>query len=63
MSWYVKRDLSVFPVSSSSFVVILEYKSGENALGGTVISITSLLSPVQVYLDHEYYIIHYEAYG
>lgn len=47
--WHVKRDLSVFPVSSSSFVVILEYDSGENALGGVVIVITSLLAPIQVY--------------
>ncbi|EFN78073.1 Lysyl oxidase-like protein 4 [Harpegnathos saltator] len=47
ISWHVKRDLSVFPVSSSSFVVILEYESGENALGGVVMAITSLLSPVQ----------------
>ncbi|XP_018046380.1 PREDICTED: protein bark beetle [Atta colombica] len=45
--WHVKRDLSVFPVSSSSFVVLLEYKSGENALGGTVIVVTSLSAPRQ----------------
>lgn len=46
--WHVKRDLTVFPVSSSSFVVILEYESGANALGGVVMAITSLLSPKQV---------------
>ncbi|XP_012531769.1 protein bark beetle [Monomorium pharaonis] len=45
--WHVKRDLSIFPVSSSSFVMILEYSSGENAIGGTVIAITSLLAPIQ----------------
>lgn len=48
MSWYLKRDLSVFPFSSSSFVVILEYESGINALGGTVMAITSILAPTQV---------------
>ncbi|XP_070163334.1 protein bark beetle [Polyergus mexicanus] len=47
ISWHVKRDLSVFPVSSSSYIVILEYLSGENALGGAVMAITSLLSPAQ----------------
>lgn len=46
--WHVKRDLSVFPVSSSSFAVILEYFSGENALGGTVMIVTSILAPAQV---------------
>ncbi|XP_011334038.1 protein bark beetle isoform X2 [Ooceraea biroi] len=46
-SWHVKRDLSVFPVSSSSFVVILEYESGANAVGGVVMAITPLLSPKQ----------------
>lgn len=46
--WHVKRDLSVFPVSSSSFVVILEYDSGENAFGGAVMVVTSLLAPIQV---------------
>ncbi|KAL6268222.1 hypothetical protein P5V15_001333 [Pogonomyrmex californicus] len=45
--WHVKRDLSVFPVSSSSFVVILEYESGKNALGGAVMVVTSLLAPIQ----------------
>ncbi|XP_076766657.1 C-type lectin domain-containing protein bark beetle [Xylocopa sonorina] len=45
--WHLKRDLSVFPVTSSSFAVILEYDSGTNALGGTVIVITALQAPIQ----------------
>ncbi|XP_015594324.1 protein bark beetle isoform X2 [Cephus cinctus] len=45
--WHVKRDLTVFPVASSSFVVILEYRSGSNALGGTVMVLTALPAPVQ----------------
>lgn len=49
--WRVKRDLSVFPVSSSSFVVILEYDSGENASGGAVMVVTSLLAPIQVIIQ------------
>lgn len=54
MSWHVKRDLSVFPVSSSSYVVILKYLSGENALGGAVMAITSILSPAQVCFSFKY---------
>ncbi|XP_046609560.1 protein bark beetle isoform X2 [Neodiprion virginianus] len=45
--WYLKRDLTVFPVSSSSYKVILEYHSGDASLGGTVIALTALLAPVQ----------------
>ncbi|XP_020286537.1 protein bark beetle isoform X2 [Pseudomyrmex gracilis] len=47
ISWHVKRDLSVFPVTSSSYMIILEYSSGENALGGVVMAVTSILSPTQ----------------
>ena len=46
--WDVRRDLTVFPTSSSSYKIILEYHSGENALGGTVIVITALPAPIQV---------------
>ncbi|KAK0090170.1 hypothetical protein PV325_002595 [Microctonus aethiopoides] len=45
--WHVKRDLSVFPVSSTSFSVILEYESGTNALGGAVLVLTTLPAPIQ----------------
>ncbi|XP_066594103.1 protein bark beetle [Prorops nasuta] len=45
--WVMKRDLNVFPVASSSFIVVLEYSSGENAIGGTVIVVTALRAPVQ----------------
>ncbi|XP_012276535.1 protein bark beetle isoform X2 [Orussus abietinus] len=45
--WNVKRDLTVFPVASSSFVVIFEYRSGNNALGGTVMVLTALPAPIQ----------------
>lgn len=44
----MKRNLTIFPVASSSFSVVLEYESGEGALGGAVIVISSLLAPVQV---------------
>lgn len=45
--WILKRDLSVFPVTSSSFVVVLEYHSGNDALGGAVIVLTALSAPIQ----------------
>ncbi|XP_034949444.1 protein bark beetle isoform X2 [Chelonus insularis] len=45
--WHVKRDLSVFPVSSTSFTILLEYHSGFNALGGAVLIITTIPAPIQ----------------
>ncbi|XP_012253572.2 protein bark beetle isoform X3 [Athalia rosae] len=45
--WHVERDLTVFPVTSSSFKVIMQYKSGRNSLGGTVIVLTALIAPIQ----------------
>ncbi|XP_057327444.1 protein bark beetle isoform X2 [Microplitis mediator] len=45
--WDVTKDLSIFPVSSSSFTVILEYISGLNALGGGVLVLTTLPAPIQ----------------
>ena len=47
--WHLKRDLAVFPVTSSSFAVVMEYDSGANALGGAVMVITALRAPIQVY--------------
>ncbi|XP_063975507.1 protein bark beetle isoform X3 [Diachasmimorpha longicaudata] len=47
ISYDLKRDLAVFPVSSSSFNVILEYHSGINALGGAVLAVTTLPAPAQ----------------
>ncbi|XP_043526927.1 protein bark beetle [Frieseomelitta varia] len=46
-SWNLKRDLAIFPVTSSSYAVILDYDSGTNALGGAVIVITALQAPIQ----------------
>ena len=45
--WHLKRDLTVFPVTSSSFVVVFEYHSGKDALGGTVMVLTALPAPIQ----------------
>ena len=45
--WQVKRDLSVFPLTSSSYGVILKYKSGSNALGGAVLTLSSIPAPSQ----------------
>ncbi|KAF7992731.1 hypothetical protein HCN44_005075 [Aphidius gifuensis] len=40
--WNLKRDLSVFPVSSSSYTLIIEYESGDNAIGGAVLVLTTI---------------------
>ncbi|KAF7287908.1 hypothetical protein GWI33_000255 [Rhynchophorus ferrugineus] len=45
--WRVSRDLSVFPTTSSPHGVMIEYSSGGNALGGTVIILSSVKAPIQ----------------
>ena len=45
--WNVKRDLSVFPTTSTSFGVAIEYHSGNDALGGAVLVVSSLPAPIQ----------------
>nr|XP_003703916.1 PREDICTED: uncharacterized protein LOC100876764 [Megachile rotundata] len=40
--WDLKRDLAVFPATSSSYDISLKYSSGTNALGGAVIVLTAL---------------------
>lgn len=48
-SWNLKRDLAIFPTTSTSYAVILEYDSGTNALGGAVVVLTALQAPIQVW--------------
>jgi hypothetical protein len=43
----VKRDLSVFPLTMTSYQILLKYKSGENALGGAVLTLSSIPAPQQ----------------
>ncbi|XP_035780255.1 protein bark beetle-like isoform X1 [Anopheles albimanus] len=45
--WQVNRDLSVFPLTTSSYGAILQYRSGTNALGGAVLVLRSIQAPVQ----------------
>lgn len=45
--WDLKRDLNVFPTTSSSYGIVVKYSSGLNALGGVVIVVTTLPAPVQ----------------
>lgn len=45
--WQVKRDLNVFPVTSSSYGIIIYYESGRHALGGAVLMLTTVTAPVQ----------------
>ncbi|XP_033235622.1 protein bark beetle isoform X2 [Drosophila pseudoobscura] len=45
--WQVKRDLNVFPVTSSSYGIIIYYESGLHALGGAVLMLSTVTAPVQ----------------
>lgn len=45
--WQLKRDLTTFPATSSSYGIILNYKSGENAIGGVVMTVSTVPAPVQ----------------
>lgn len=43
----VKRDVSVFPLTTTSYGIILKYKSGKQALGGAVLTLSSIPAPQQ----------------
>lgn len=45
--WYLKRDLTVFPTTSSSHGIILDYTSGSHSLGGTVLVLSAIRAPIQ----------------
>ncbi|XP_063702920.1 protein bark beetle isoform X2 [Culicoides brevitarsis] len=45
--WLVKRDISTFPVTSSSYGIVIKYKSGTNALGGVVLVLSAIQAPAQ----------------
>ncbi|XP_066146694.1 protein bark beetle [Euwallacea fornicatus] len=45
--WELKRDLTVFPGTSSAHGIILDYSSGLNSLGGTVIVLSTVRAPMQ----------------
>lgn len=45
--WNVSRDLSVFPVLSSTYGIVIVYRSGTDALGGAVIVLSSYPAPNQ----------------
>lgn len=45
--YILKRDLTVFPVTSSSHGIVLDYISGSYSLGGTVMVLTTIRAPIQ----------------
>ncbi|RZC38585.1 uncharacterized protein BDFB_002499, partial [Asbolus verrucosus] len=45
--WILKRDLTIFPTTSNSHGIILDYNSGNYAIGGTVIVISAIIAPIQ----------------
>ncbi|XP_060532359.1 protein bark beetle isoform X2 [Cylas formicarius] len=46
-AWDLKRDLGVFPTTSSAHGVIIDYESGLDAVGGVVLVVTTIRAPVQ----------------
>lgn len=45
--WDLKRDLTVFPATSSGPGIIMYYNSGTYAIGGTVLVISAIRAPIQ----------------
>lgn len=43
----VKRDLSSFPLTTTSYAIVFKYVSGPNALGGAVLTLSSIPAPAQ----------------
>lgn len=43
----LKRDLTIFPTTASSHGIVLDYNSGTNAAGGTVLIINTVKAPMQ----------------
>lgn len=41
-AWNVRRDLLVFPTISSSYGVVMQYRSGNSALGGAVLAVSTV---------------------
>jgi hypothetical protein len=41
-AWNLRRDLVVFPTISSSYGVVMQYHSGNNALGGAVLAVSTV---------------------
>ncbi|BES98492.1 Scavenger receptor cysteine-rich domain [Nesidiocoris tenuis] len=45
--WVLSRDLNVFPTTSTSFGIVINYKSGLDALGMVVLALSVIRAPVQ----------------
>ncbi|KAF5303544.1 hypothetical protein FQR65_LT08145 [Abscondita terminalis] len=45
--WNLTRDLTIFPTTSTTHGIILDYSSGSYAIGGTVLVISAINAPVQ----------------
>lgn len=41
-AWNLRRDLLVFPTISSSYAVVMQYRSGNSALGGAVLAVSTV---------------------
>ncbi|XP_054261454.1 protein bark beetle-like isoform X2 [Macrosteles quadrilineatus] len=45
--WSVRKDQLVFPTTSTSYTVVLDYHSGEDALGMAILAVSCLRAPEQ----------------
>ncbi|XP_014255547.1 protein bark beetle [Cimex lectularius] len=50
-NWNVKRDINIFPTTSASYGVVLQYRSGIDAFGMTVIAVSTIRAPKQVLVN------------
>ncbi|GBO98348.1 Protein bark beetle [Eumeta japonica] len=47
VKWCLDRDLSTFPTTTTTFGVVLTYESGNAAVGGVVLVVSTVIAPVQ----------------
>ncbi|XP_049825562.1 protein bark beetle isoform X2 [Aethina tumida] len=45
--WILKRDLTIFPTTSTAPGIIIDYSSGPKAFGGTVLMLSTIRAPAQ----------------
>ena len=57
INWDLSRDLNVFPATSSSYGIVLQYNSGVDAFGTTVIAISALRGKIKFVLHSVFIVI------
>lgn len=54
LRWNLRADLSVFPTTSSSYAVTVQYSSGPYALGDAIFALTAVESEFFLSLTHSF---------